>query len=160
MKGISKNKVLNLPEDYWNQQIDTKKYTSWSGYAFEIVSIINIHLYLNVRGKAAVLKNLYSWNFKKISDDDKGVQIDLVIEYDNYSYDLVECKYWKDIYSLTQVESTKILNKKDMFKKHVIGNKVKFKIDLIMLTTFGTKRNNYYNSLNINRDIKLGDMID
>jgi len=64
------------------------------------------------------------------------------------------------IYSLTQVESTKILNKKDMFKKYVIGKKVKFKIDLIMLTTFGTKRNNYYNSLNINRDIKLSDMID
>ena len=84
----------------------------------------------------------------------------MVIEYDNYSYDLVECKYWKDIYSLTQAESTNILNKKEMFKKYVIGNKVKFKIDLIMLTTFGSLRNKHYNELNINKDIKLGDMID
>jgi hypothetical protein len=152
--------ALNLPKDYWKQQINTKKYSSWSGYAFEIASIINIHLYLKVRGKAAILKNLYSWNFKKIAKDDKGAQIDLIIEYDNNSYDLIECKYWKSVYSLSEVEKNKILNKKDMFKKYVIGNKVKFKIDLIMLTTFGSLRNKYYNELNINRDIKLSDMIE
>ncbi|MEA2018443.1 MAG: hypothetical protein U9N59_08340 [Campylobacterota bacterium] len=53
----------------------------------------------------------------------------------------------------------KILNKKNMFKKYVIGNKVKFKIDLILLTTFGTSKNKHYNELNINSDIKHSDMI-
>ena len=159
MKGISKNKAINLPLDYWNQQIDTKKYTSWSGFAFEIASIINIDLYLKARGKAAVLKNVYSWNFTKMYDNDKGAQIDLVIEYDNNSYDLVECKYWKDIYPLSETEKNKILNKKAMFIKHVIGAKVKYKIDLIMLTAFGSVRNKHYNTLNINSDIQLQDLL-
>jgi hypothetical protein len=162
LRGISKNKIISLPSSYWSEQTKKSKYTTWSGFAFEVASILNIHLYLKARGKSAIVKNVYSWNYKKVEESSagKGAQIDLVVEYENSSYDLVECKYYKKLYSMTEVEKNKILNKKEMFKKYVIGKKVKYKIDIVMLSAFGCVKNNKnYKSLGIQKDMTLQDLL-
>jgi hypothetical protein len=160
IKGMSKNKIMNLPENYWQKQTKNKKYSSWGGFAFEMATIINIHLYTDVRGRSGVFKSVYSWNYKpKSNSDETGAQIDIIVEYDNNNFDLVECKHWSDEYTITATEKKKIKNKKDMFIKYKIGKNEGYSINTIMFTSYGTKINPNYTELNIVEDIKLSDLI-
>ena len=46
-----------------------------------------------------------------------------------------------------------------MFKEYGIKSKSKYELKLVMLSTFGTKRNANYNSLNIAKDITLKQLL-
>jgi hypothetical protein len=45
-----------------------------------------------------------------------------------------------------------------MFIKHGIKNK-KYDLKVVMLTTYGTKINQYYNQIPISKDMKLADLL-
>lgn len=160
VEPLSKNDIVKL-NNYWENIMEEDRYPIWTGFSFEMVCIKNIHLYLKERGLEGMFKSVQYWNFVKNKDsdkEDKGAQIDLLVEYKNNNYDIVECKYVNSEFSITQEEYKKILNKKEMLIKHGLKNK-KYDIKLIMLTTYGTKINRYYNNLPINDDIKLNNML-
>jgi uncharacterized protein len=157
IEPVSKNEIAKV-SGYWTQKIGTPSYTAWSGFAFEIVCMANIEHYLEVRGTRGVFKGVYCWNYIAKSDDETGAQIDLVVEYTNNLYDLVECKYSNDEFVIDKEYSAKLLNKKNMFAKYGVGKK-RHDIKMVMLTTFGTKKNQYYHSANISNDITLAELI-
>lgn len=157
LKGMSKNKIMNLPSDFWLKQVSQgKKHKAWSGFAFEMAVIINIHLFTKARGRDGVFKSVYSWNYRPDTNTkEDGAQIDLIVEYDNNNFDLVECKHWGSEFLMDKNEYNKILNKKEKFIQYKLNKNHKYVLNLVLLSSYGAKLNPYYTSLGISGNIKL-----
>lgn len=158
VREFSKNDLISLQKPFFNTIMDSQKYAIWSGFAFEIVCIVNIDLYLQVRMTKGLVKSYSYWNFIG-NDEEDGTQIDFVVEYENSVYDIVECKFYNKEFSISKDYKNNLLHKKEMFKKYGL-KKAKYDIKLIMLTSYGCERNIHFNSLNIARDIKLSELLD
>ena len=160
VQPLSKNDIA-IAIDYFQNIVESQSYISWSGFAFEMVIIANIHLYLHQRGLRAILKSVSYWDYHVDLDNtkDSGVQIDILIEYQNNIYDIIECKYYNGEFVITGDYAQNLSNKKMRFIKYGIGNRKKYDIKLIMLSTYGTKINRYYNSVNIAQDVTLEDLM-
>ncbi|MEA3352191.1 MAG: ATP-binding protein [Campylobacterota bacterium] len=157
VQPLSKNDIASLV-DYFETKSVSHDYIIWQGFAFEMVMITNLDLYLKVRGLSSGVKSIGYWDYISQSENDSGAQIDILIEYIGNTYDIVECKYYNDEFVIDK-NYTKILqNKKDKFIAHGIKNK-KFDLKMVMLTTYGTKINQYYNQVPISKDIKLEELI-
>jgi len=155
---LSKNDIAML-SNYYSSNLNSQKYAIWSGYAFELISIINIDAYLKIRGLSGVYKSVRYWRYISQNSDEKGAQIDMLVEYQNNLYDIVECKFLNREFIIDNQEAEKIKNRVEMFKKYGIKSKSKYDIKLILLTSYGAKINRYYNSLNIADSISLDELI-
>lgn len=96
------------------------------------------------------------WNFIG-NDTDKGTQIDLIVEYENNVYDIVECKFYNKEFVISKDYKENLLHKIEMFKKYAL--KGKYDIKLIMLSSYGCEKNSHYNALNIVSNITLNDIL-
>jgi AAA+ ATPase superfamily predicted ATPase len=153
---FSKNELITLQKPYFSSVINSQSYTIWSGFAFEILCITNIDLYLQTRMTKGLAKNYGYWNFMG-NDKDSGTQIDFIVEYENNIFDIVECKFYNKEFVIAKEYKDKLLHKIEIFKKYAI--KGKYDIKLILLTSYGCNKNLHYNSLNITQDIKLSEML-
>ncbi len=161
VKSLSLNQIAKLI-NYWDDIISSERYSKWTGFSFEMVCILNIDLYIKQRGMQGVFKNVNYWNYvkdKNSDNEDKGTQIDLLVEYKNNTYDIVECKYSNKEFVINKTEYEKILNKKAMFIKHGLKN-AKHDIKIIMLTTYGTSKQGHYDSVPINDEVSLEQMFE
>ena len=160
VKPLSKNDI-SFMVDYFESKSNSHDYLVWQGYAFETVCIANINLYLKQRGLSAALKRVGYWSYlpnKKIPDD-RGAQIDIVIEYTNHTYDIVECKYYNDEFTIDKLYADNLRNKKKRFIEHGIPYK-RYDLKMVMLTTYGTKINQYYNQVGISQNVMLDDLME
>lgn len=157
VQPLSKNDIASLI-DYFETKSTSHDYIIWQGFAFEMVMISNIELYLKARGLSSGVKSIGYWDYTTQSEDESGAQIDILIEYIGNTYDIVECKYYNDEFIIDKAYAKNIQNKKEMFIKYGIKNK-KFDLKVVMLTTYGTKINQYYNQVPIAKDVKLGDLV-
>jgi AAA+ ATPase superfamily predicted ATPase len=160
VKPLSKNDIASML-NYFDTKSQSIDYIIWQGYAFETVCIANMHLYLKQRGLSAALKSVGYWNYIPNKDilNDKGAQIDVVVEYTNNTYDIIECKYYNDVFTIDKAYASNLLNKKNKFIEHGIINK-KYELKMVMLTTYGTKVNQYYNQVNVSQNVMLDDLIE
>jgi len=141
--------------NYYNQIINTQSYKIWSGFMFEIVLINNIELFLDYRGLSGIFKNIGYWHYIAKNDDEKGAQIDIVVEYQNNIYDIIECKYYDNEIILSKDDVDNINNKIEKFKQYGIRVKNRYDLKFNFITTYGCKINSAYNNLNIANDITL-----
>lgn len=154
---LSKNDVATLM-DYFETKSTSHEYIIWQGFTFEMVCIANIELYLKARGLSAGVKSIGYWDYVSNDPDVRGAQIDILIEYIGNTYDIVECKYYNDEFTIDKEYAKNLQNKKAIFIAKAIKNK-KFDLKTVMLTTYGTKINQYYNQIPIAKEIKLGDLM-
>jgi hypothetical protein len=158
IEPLNKNDIARL-DNYWSKQLDSNSYRSWSGFAFELICMNNIDFYLQQRGLKEFFIGVSYWDYKpKDPEEEDGAQIDLLIEYSNNIYEIVECKYSDKEFVITKDYLPKLLNKKEVFKKYGISSK-RYDIKMSMLTTFGTKQNSHYEKATIGANIKLCDLL-
>ena len=92
-------------------------------------------------GILGVLSDESSWFVK--TDDDKGIsgaQIDLLIDRRDHVVSLCEIKYSISEYDIDKTYEANLRNKISTFSKVTNCKKT---IQLVMITTFGVKRNKY-----------------
>lgn len=157
VQPLSKNDIASLI-DYFETKSTAHDYIIWQGFAFEVVMMSNIDLYLKARGLSAAVKSIGYWNYSAQSEDESGAQIDILIEYIGNTYDIVECKYYNDKFDIDKSYAKNLQNKKEKFITYGIKNK-KYDLKVVMLTTYGTKTNPYYNQIPVAKDLKLEDLI-
>lgn len=153
---FSKNDLISLQKPFFNTVMESQRYAIWSGFAFEVLCVVNMDLYLEARKTKGLAKSYGYWNFIG-NDEDSGAQIDFIVEYENSVYDVVECKFYNKEFQIVKDYKDKLLHKIEMFKKY--GLKGKYDIKLVMLTSYGCERNTHYNSLNIASDINLSQLL-
>jgi AAA+ ATPase superfamily predicted ATPase len=159
IEPYSKNKIAKFSKGHWSEIQKTTSYSIWAGFSFETICLINIDLYLKARGTNGVYKNHYYWQFSSKNNDEKGAQIDFVVEYGQGLYDIVECKYYNDEYALTQNDVINIKNKLEKFITHGIKKISKYELKLVFVSSYGLKMNQYYNRLNITSSIQMEELL-
>lgn len=152
---FSKNELISLQKPYFSTLMSSQSYAIWSGFAFEILCVVNIDLYLKARMTKGLAKSYGYWSHSG-NDDEKGAQIDFIVEYENSVYDIVECKFYNKEFTISKEHKESILHKIEIFKKYALRGK--YDIKLIMLTSYGCEKNSHFNALNITQDISLKEL--
>ncbi len=113
----------------WTQLYKKNQYTSWSGYAFEMICFKHLEYIKRELKIDQIDSKNYSWS-------NKNAQIDLVIDRDDNVVNLCEIKFYNDEFTVDSDYASKLRNKETQFKTDTKSRKG---INTIMMTTWGTK---------------------
>lgn len=133
----------------------TQGFKIWSGFAFENLCHVHIDVIKARLGIAGVPTQTHYWSYK--SDDiAKGAQIDMLLEHTNGSknIDIIECKYYNGLFSITKEYKEELQNKMNIFNEQT---KNKYNIRLIMITSQGLEKNQYASDI-VNVSITLSEL--
>lgn len=151
-KWMKNNKI-----ESWNNIAISQPYKIWSGFAFE--NICHMHSYeikkaLDIGGVPSLT---HYWNYIPKNKDEKGAQIDMLIEYTNGSkdIDIIECKYTNSVFVITKTYYEQLKSKISIFNTQTNN---KYNIRLIFVTTNGVEENEYYNEI-IQKQITIDDIL-
>ena len=141
-------------DNYWRTMLNTPKYNTWCGLAFERVCLCHIDQIKKKLGISGIHTNEYAW--RCLPDESigrRGVQIDLLIDRSDGIIDVCEMKYAKDSYTITSEYAAELVRKRDVFQS-VTGTKCA--VHSIMITTDGVTRNEHWGD--IQAEIQLDDL--
>lgn len=136
LRFIEKN-LQNPPS--WTSLSQTQSYKIWCGYAFENICLKHIS---NIK-KALEIGGIYSTSssFLKLgTSEEKGAQIDLVIDRSDHVINLVEVKFYNVEFSITKDYAQKLRDKIRVFQENTKTNR---QVQLVFITTFGLKYNKH-----------------
>ncbi len=160
LKEKSKNDMANLTLPFWGNIASKQAYHVWTGFCFESICINNVHLYTAFRQLQGMVENVSYWNYIDKEKQGNGTQIDMIVEYSNNVFDIVECKYYDDEYVISDEYAKKLINKKTQFREHGLKASKRSDLRVVMLTTFGCKKNSGYNTAKISADVTLSDLLE
>ncbi|MDR3315508.1 MAG: AAA family ATPase [Coriobacteriales bacterium] len=128
-------------ENYWLQFSPTSAHGAWSGYAFEQVCLLHIPQIRRGLGVSGVLTEVSSWRSK---ESDPGAQVDLVIDRRDNVVNLCEMKYVANEFVIDKAYDAVLRDKRTAFVTETKTRKV---VQTTLITTFGTKHNQYSNAI-------------
>lgn len=138
-KWVSNISMIELSQNknYFSTLYLSSSYRSWAGFAFE--NICHGHLYQIKKALdiGAVMTRSYYWS---ASDDKQGSQIDILLDRDDDVINIIECKYYNQEFTITKSYASNLINKSELFYEK---SNYKGSIQVVMLTSFGVKRNSY-----------------
>ena len=143
----------NKDQNFWSKSLNKPILNTWFGFAFERLCLQHLEQIKRSLGISGVLTNTASW-FTATTKDQQGAQIDLIIDRDDGIIDLCEMKYSKDKFSLSKDDYNNIKNKRERFASSVKTRKA---IQIVLITSFGSHHNEYYNEL-VQNEILLDDL--
>ncbi len=145
LKWIEKKnlKMGYVENHYWTKQQTSQSWAAWAGYAFENICYLHINQIKAALGLAGISSSQAAWSFrpKKGKSDQKGVQIDLVIERADNCINLCEMKFHKTEFVLTKNYAKEIEVRKRIFEEQTQTKKTLFNT---LITAYGAKRNEHY----------------
>ncbi len=160
-------RVMDYYTNFYIQFIENRKTTTntflsitklpnwavWQGLAYESICLQHIAEIKQKIGISGVNTQEASW-LKKGNADEKGTQIDLLIDRDDAIINICEVKFANDYYSISKEYAQQLRSKISIFKE---GSKTKKSVFLVMITTYGLKRNDYANEL-VQNEVVLEDL--
>lgn len=114
-------------------------WTAWQGLAFEDICIQHIAQIKQKLGISGVNTQEASW-LKKGNEEEKGTQIDLLLDRDDAIINICEMKFANDSFSISKEYAQQLRSKISVFKE---SSKTKKSVFLVMITTYGLKKNDY-----------------
>ena len=130
--------------DYWLGVRQRRSWQAWSGYSFEGICLKHVHQLKDGLGIRAVGTTESSWRATPTEHDDRGAEIDLVIDRQDHCINLCEMKYSDHEFVITKRYAEELRRKRDTFRDRTATSKT---LMLVMVTTHGTRRNAYYDEL-------------
>jgi uncharacterized protein len=124
----------------WLRQYGTPAYTIWSGFAFESVCqkhVLQVRRKLGIEG---VLTYSSVWRHAP-GKGATGAQIDLLLDRQDRSINLCEMKFSSGEFVIDKKYAAELDSKISVFRTETGTRKTIFPI---MITTYGTKKNEYY----------------
>ena len=137
-KFIQQN--VNGDKHFWTSQLSTPIHDTWAGLAFERVCLQHLEQIKKALGFSAVISTAHSWTHKPKDENDKGVQIDLLIDRNDDVINLCEMKYSKDEYQIDGDEDQWLRRRVSTFQRETGTKKA---IHLTMITTYGIQPGGY-----------------
>ena len=148
LKFIEHSKNVN-----WLAKSSNAEVMTWQGLAFEQICWDHVK---NIK-KALGIEGIYSetsvWN-KKGTTENKGAQIDLIVDRKDRIINLFEIKFSINEYTITKSYDENLRNKIAAFKNFTNTKKTVF---LTMITTFGLVKNQYFGS-STSSEVTLNDL--
>lgn len=124
----------------WLQLTNKAGFKIWSGYAFENLCFKHVYQIKKALEISGIISNEYSW-VQRGDKNEKGTQIDFIIDRDDNCMNLLELKYYDSTFEVTKAYAEQLREKASIFKAKT---KTKKNIFITLLTLFGAKKNEYY----------------
>lgn len=136
-------KIKEFSEEYFRQQ----QFFIRNGYNLELAIQNNIDFINKHLSRSGFEHKTYKLF---LNEDDKKSQIDLVIDYNNGRYSILEIKNKKDKYVIDKEEYFKITKRYEMLQHYLKENKVKNPvIDIIFVSLYGIEQREKINYTNV-----------
>ncbi len=135
----------------WLAKADSASWHTWSGFAFERICMKHLPQIKKALNILGVYTEQSVWRYLAKSEQDKGAQIDLVIDRKDHIINLIEIKFSSSPYNLKKAYAENILHKKQSFCTHTATRKT---VLICMLSTFGVLENQHYEQI-ITQQIKM-----
>ena len=129
----------NEGDDIWQHLSQTNEYKTWSGYAFENICLKHIP---QIK-KALQISGIYSLSstfYKKGTANEKGLQIDLLIDRKDHVINLFEIKFHNKAFTITKAYADNLRKKMWRFEEIT---KTKKQISWVFISAFGLNENEY-----------------
>ena len=126
-------------ENFWSHNQGTPLYYNWCGLAFERVCLAHVPQIKSNLGITGIISNVCSWRSTD-SKNEKGAQIDLVIERDDNVIDICEVKYTKEKYTVDSTYNEVIQNKKARFIQELQTSKA---VHLVLISASEVQKNEF-----------------
>lgn len=134
IKGIPANEAGD-----WRSLSQTQTWKSWSGYAFENICLQHIAQIKTALKIGGIHTRQYSF-LSKNNDENKGVQIDLLIDRMDSAISLAEIKFYNTELSITKSFAEDLSKKVKTFQRIT---KTKKQLFTVLITTYGITDNDY-----------------
>jgi len=124
----------------WLRQYSTPAYTIWSGFSFESVCqkhVLQIRRKLGIEG---VLTHTSTWRHTP-QKGEQGAQIDLLLDRQDRCINICEMKFSSSEFLMDKKYAGELDTKVNVFRAETGTKKTIFPT---MVTTFGTRKNEYY----------------
>ena len=153
----NKNKIYRLTDEYslfylrfiekntlegaqtWHHISQTQAYKIWSGYAFESLCIKHLIQIKKSLGIAGVYSTSSSF-LKKGTTNEKGTQVDLLLDRKDGVINLFEMKFYNKEFVISKSYAQTLKDKMDIFETTTNSKKQLF---WTLVTTFGLKQNEH-----------------
>jgi hypothetical protein len=132
----------------------SNRYKSWTGYAYENVCLNHIHQIAKSLGISGIIYSFSAWRHKPKTRNEKGVQIDLLIERSDNCINLCEIKFYDGKFTVSKEYAEKLLYKKEKFMEITKTRKTVF---TTLITSFGAQENPRYFEA-VNNQITMNDL--
>ena len=133
-------------ERYWSNATDLPARRAWMGLTFEQICRDHIPQIKNRLGIGGVLSEEFSCRIPaEDADSPRGAQFDLLIERRDQVIDLCEMKFSINDYEIDRDYDQILRNKISVLQKETKNRK---DIQLVMVTSYGVKQNQYSNLVN------------
>ena len=140
---------------YWSQLQHTPKFYAWAGISFELLVQNHVSQIKKRLGISGVATNVYSWRSHR-DDEQRGTQIDMVIERGDNTINLCEMKFSEREYEISKEYDAVLRNKISRFVEETKSRK---SIQLTFITTYGLQRNIYSGQL-VQNEVLLDDLFE
>lgn len=125
----------------WVNLADSQQVVAWRGYAFENVCWNHIGQIKKALGISGVVTSESLWS-KRGTEEERGTQIDLIIDRNDNVVNMCEIKFYSDEFAVNKEYHFVIERRRKMLldivpKKATVHN--------TLITTYGLKHNEYYN---------------
>lgn len=127
-----------LSESFWLDNVSSQSITSWRGYAFENVCFNHINQIKTALGINGVVTKQSAWS--KRADDERGMQIDLIIERKDNIVNMCEIKYYSEEFAVSKDYDLILRHRQNLLQKELSPKQV---IHNTLITTFSLKYNSY-----------------
>jgi len=128
---------LSETQGVWSSLSQGQTYKIWCGYAFENVCLKHISQIKKALGISGVYSRSSSF-FKKGDEQSQGVQIDLLIDRNDQTINLVEIKFYDGTFTISKDYAQKLRQKIHIFKE---TTQTKKQVFLTLITALGLKSN-------------------
>jgi hypothetical protein len=126
-----------VPSGHWHQIAQSQSYKIWTGYAFESICLKHIDEIKKVLGISKVYTE--SSTFRSVQEN-KGIQIDLLIDRKDSAINLCECKFYDAPFEISKSYASDLQNRKSWFKQATQTRKSLF---TTLITNHPIKMNKY-----------------
>lgn len=137
----------------WEAKITSASYITWCGYAFESIVLKHTQQIKQALGIRAIQTTHSSWH-KAGTNNQKGAQIDLLIDRSDHTINICEIKFSNTPYKITKKYNEELQNKLMMFRQSTDTRKT---LMMTFITTYGIYDNEYRIQLEDNV-VKMDDL--
>jgi uncharacterized protein len=139
----------------WQQLSKTQSYITWAGYAFESICLKHMAQIKKALGISGIFSTASSY-FKKGTEEEKGLQFDLLIDRSDQTITICEMKFYNAEFTIDKEMAMDYRNKIATFKETTKTKKQTF---FTMITTFGLKQNQHSLGL-VDIDLTMDDLFE
>lgn len=132
-------------EAWWTHNYNSRSVTAWQGFSFELVCLTHLPQIKQALGISGISTSASAWRSTHGKDDDKGAQVDLVIDRGDRNINLCEMKFSIGPFTISKDYENRVKERLALFREKTRTTKA---LISTFVTTFGVANGMHNNIVN------------